>query len=117
MQHVSTETLVRRAIRCQICPHCHRRPKGSENLGPRVARLCEPNCPIFRYLPKLEEIAARHANEPGAYEAAIRDLVCQTCTLSPTAGDYCVEGMTRNCPLATYVKQAVELIEGLLAIR
>ena len=117
MQHLSLQTLVERGVRCQICPICHHRPKGSESLGPRDPRSCEPTCAIFRFLPELEEIAATHANEPGAYEEAIRSHICSACTLSPTAGEFCSESLNRTCPLATYGNKVIELLEGLLAIR
>ena len=117
MQHVENLELMRRAVRSQICPHCHHRPKGSEALTPREPRACEPKCAIFLNLPVLEEIASRHANEPGAYEQAIRKCVCQACTLSDSSGDFCADGLTRSCPLATYAKQVIDLLEGLLAVR
>ena len=117
MQHVSYDQLVRRAIRCQVCTHCHRRPKDSERLGPKEARVCEPTCAIFLHLPELNEIATRHLNEPGAYEEGIRDAICPTCALSNSAGEFCADRMARTCPLAAYGKQVIELIEGLLAVR
>jgi len=117
MQHVSSQELIRRAVRCQVCPHCHRRPKHSETLGPLVPRACEPACAIFLHLPELEAVAAAHANAPGAYETAIRDSVCPTCKLTPSAGDFCADQMARTCPLSAYGKQVIELIEGLLAVR
>ncbi len=108
---------MRRAVRCQVCAHCHRRPKGSESLGPKVPRACEPACAIFLHLPELEAIAAKHANEPGAYEKAICDGICPACKLTPSAGDFCADQMARTCPLAAYGKQVIELIEGLQALR
>ena len=80
MQHLSSMELMKCGVRAQICPHCHHRPKGSENLGPRQPRSCEGRCAIFLNLPVIEEIASRHANEPGEYERAIRACVCQHCT-------------------------------------
>ena len=89
MQHLSSLELMNRAVRSQVCPHCHHRPKGSESMTPAEPRSCEPTCAIFLNLPKLEAIAAKHPNEPGEYEKAIKTWVCADCKLTSSSGEYC----------------------------
>ena len=117
MQHVSSLELMKRAVRCQICTHCQHRPKGSEALGPMQARACEPKCAIFLNLPILEEIASKHPSIPGAYERAIESAICEHCHIGASSGEFCADRLSCTCPLATYGKQVIELVEGLLAIR
>jgi hypothetical protein len=111
MQHVPLQSVTSRAIRSKICTQCYQRPAGSEAWEPHFARPCESECAILRNLPKLEQIAAQ-VNDPGldAYEAAVRQLVCQRCTLSATAGDFCVEHATRTCPLSRYLGDVIEVL-------
>jgi hypothetical protein len=82
-----------------------------------VPRTCESSCPIFLNLPELHAVAEGHLNEPGRYEQAVRQLVCTNCTLSESAGEFCADWAARSCPLAAYGKQAIEVIEGLLAVQ
>src|SRR5215218_4455456 len=104
MQHVPIQSITARAVRAKICTQCYQRPTGSESWEPARSRPCEGECAIFRNLLKLEKIAAQ-VNDPGldAYERAVRSQVCQRCTLSATAGDFCAEFATRSCPLSRYL--------------
>jgi hypothetical protein len=118
MEHVLTDQIVRQALRGEICTVCPLRPPGSESLGPEVARSCEIGCPIFTNLEPLKAIAAAGQENPlVAYERAIREQVCQKCTASVTAGDYCYEGFSRTCPLSIMAPNVLLVIESLLSGR
>jgi hypothetical protein len=41
----------------------------------------------------------------------MRDLICAHCKATPTAGDFCVEGQTRTCPLSRYAKQVIDVLD------
>ena len=111
MQHTPIQTVAARAIRAKVCTQCYQRPAGSEALGPTIPRSCETDCSIFRNLAKLEGIAA-HVKDPGldAYEQAVRKYVCQRCTLSPSAGEFCAEYANRTCPLSRYLGDVIEVL-------
>ena len=113
MQHLPAHTVMQRTLRREICTQCHQRPSHSESLGPDVPRSCEPQCTIFIHLPKLHEIAERtHKPTLAPYEHAMRELICNTtCEQSPTAGDYCAERTTENCPLARYAGLVIDVLE------
>ena len=113
MQNVPPLELMKRAVRARVCPQCSQRPPGSESLGPHVPRSCEPECTIFVHLPAIRDIAAQ-TNRPslGPYEHAVRELICQTCEASPTAGDFCDGRSTRSCPLSRYLGDVIETLEA-----
>src|SRR5689334_20295004 len=97
MVHHPKLELARSILRQRVCQRCYMRPAGSEALGPTVARSCEDGCPIFMSLPTLLRIDVQATDRSlGGFERAVRDLVCQTCMASPTAGDFCVGQMTRT---------------------
>src|SRR5689334_3958007 len=113
MQHVAKIEVIDRGVRETVCIQCVHRPAGSETLPPNVARACEPDCTIFKNLPELIRVAVKMDRKAGAYEGGIKDFVCQSCDASPTAGDYCTDGMARSCPLSLYGGEVVALIERL----
>ena len=99
MQHLPQIDLARRASGT-ICPTCYQRPPHSETLGPTIARSCEPQCPVFKYIDRLMVIAGASAtNAATDYDLAIRDDVCNKRCTAPTAGDYCSERLHGTCPL------------------
>jgi hypothetical protein len=113
VKHLSLDSILR-AIRGTVCPICYQRPAGSEQLGNGVARACEGTCPIFVNVPALYRIAVHtDTSAPGAMETALREQICRRCTLSPTAGDQCVEFANRTCPLSRFSREVVSLIETL----
>ena len=115
MQHRALLPIVRETLRYKICRNCVQRPAGSESLGPREARSCEPDCPIFRYMNELVGIAATARNQrPLPADQMISDHICDHCTISPTAGDYCTRRLTCSCPLTLYGLQVIDAIEPLL---
>src|SRR5262245_59142594 len=115
MQHVVTDEVIRRALRARICPTCPHRPDGSEAMDPLEARASEPACTIFANLEALKSIAAKGAGDIHAgFERAIKDGICQHCTATPTAGDWCYERFARSCPLSIFAADVVEIIESLL---
>jgi len=132
MQNVRPDAVIRRALRAQICPTCLQRPVGSESLPNTQARVCEGACTIFANLKTLMRIAAQQARAATAgqkltatdqrleggmvshFERAVQDEVCQTCTASPTAGDYCHQRLNCSCPLVLYGGRALAIIESLL---
>lgn len=71
----------RRALRSQVCMECHRRPPGSDMLGPKAARSCEGACEVFNCLPRLVAMVHRFGGEPPCgYRAAIQSLICTDCS-------------------------------------
>jgi hypothetical protein len=113
MQHLPQDEVARRAVRSQICSVCCDRPRGSESFGPAVARVCEATCAIFASLPTLQSMVT--ANDPAldSVEPALRNNVCNTCTLSESAGDYCGKSLARTCPLSCHALDVVALLERL----
>lgn len=117
MRHKPALEVMQRAIRAQICTQCSQRPKGSEALPPTVSRSCEPECSIFVHLPEVKRIAEKlHESSMAPYERAVQELVCQTCNVSPTAGDFCDGRTSRNCPLSRYLNRVVETLEAVAAV-
>lgn len=108
MQHLPSLVVMQRALRHNICTQCFKRPSGSESLRPDQPRICEPQCQVFVNLPKLREIAAA-VNSPtlGAYEHAVKEVVCQHCKADQTSGDFCAERSSLDCPLARYMGDVV----------
>lgn len=114
MQNVPTLQLMQRALRTNICRQCSQRPQGSESLDADTPRACEPDCTVFVHLPRLREIVSRIPADDvtlSRYERAVNELICQVCESSPTAGDYCGDRATRNCPLSRYLNRVVETLE------
>lgn len=113
MQSLPEMDVIKRALRSRICPQCHARPTGSEQLSPDQPRSCEPGCSIFLHLPRVRDIVMTvHDPSLGPYEHALVENVCEkSCDVSATAGDFCAERSVRRCPLATYAGQVVEVIE------
>jgi len=112
MQHKPVLEVAKLAVRSTICPKCYQRPFGSESLGPAVARSCEPRCSIFLSLPQIET-AIEQADPNLSPDGVMRRFVCQTCTASPTAGDYCAEGLARTCPLSRYAGELLQVLSSI----
>ena len=111
MQHPQLLDITSRAIRAKVCTQCYQRPPGSEKWEPTHTRPCEGQCPIFGNLPKLlGAVMSVHEPRLDAYEAEVRKHICQRCTLSPSAGEYCAEFATRTCPLSRYLGDIVEVL-------
>jgi hypothetical protein len=108
MQHLTLTQVMKRAVRATVCSQCYQRPIGSETLSPEEPRACEPTCTIFNNLARLKAIADRDDLPP--WENLIKDRICQKCEDSPSAGDYCAEGMTRTCPLSRYGGMVLEVL-------
>lgn len=103
-----------RHLREAICVKCVFRPAGSDVLPGTMPRECEPKCQVFANVPQLIRVAlGTRGSTMGPYERACQDLVCSQCQASPTHGDYCSERATERCPLAMYLADAVEVIEGM----
>lgn len=72
---MSELTRIRRALRVYFCLDCHRRPEGSDMLGPEATRFCETGCQRLNCLPRLASLAYQSGGEPpGGYRAAIQRL-------------------------------------------
>ena len=111
MKHAATLDIISRAIRAKVCTKCCQRPPLSEEWEPHWKRPCEGSCAIFLNLPRLTQIVAQVKDTHlDAYESAVRNSVCQRCTLTPTAGDYCIEQFTRACPLSRYLGDVVQVL-------
>lgn len=106
-------TIAQRAIRARVCPACHwKQPADGAWPDTSRGRPCERGCTVFINLPMLMRIAHNvDSPEMGAYEAAINELVCQSCQSSPTSGDFCADGATRSCPLSRYAGDIVDVLE------
>ena len=109
MQHVTKLDLFARALRSRICTKCYQRPAHSETMPPSAARICEPTCPIFMNLPKVVGLAARPPTQIST-ELLVRHVVCQACTASTSAGDYCADGLARTCPLSRYHQDVIDVL-------
>jgi hypothetical protein len=108
--HPSAKLL--RHLRESICVSCVLRPPGSEAQPGTIARTCEPQCQIFLNVPQLIRIALSvRGTTIAPYERACNETICQQCQASPTHGDFCSERTTERCPLALYLRDAVDVIE------
>lgn len=116
--HHATLDVLQRAVRAKVCPDCYQRPMGSERLGPEVPRHCEPDCAVFVHLQQIEQILQNTRSASlAAYEKGIRDVICQKCHLSDSAGDYCSQWLTRTCPLSRQAAEIVSVLENVLRAR
>jgi len=114
MQYLPQIELARRALRGTICPTCYQRPSHSEALAPTIARSCEPQCPVFKYIDRLMAVArASAANAATHDDLAILDDVCNKRCTAPTAGDYCSERLRGTCPLSLFAGQAIAVLQTL----
>lgn len=104
---------IERAVRGTVCPACYQRPVGSETMGNDHPRSCQPQCPIFLNLPKLYKIAVHDVTHPEEMDKAIKETICPSCAVSPTAGEFCPEFSARTCPLSRFSAEVVLLIETL----
>ena len=114
MQHANLVVRAQRAVRSKICTQCWRRPVSSESMDPLTARVCEPGCSIFINIPRLLGIAKHDPTQPFVYENRIRNIVCSVCEVSPTAGDFCEQDMSRTCPLSRYAGEILPTLEVVL---
>src|SRR5262245_34006792 len=115
MQNHTTDRAIRRALRARVCPECLVRPVGSGSLDDQTPRKCEGTCAIFANLNALKSVAQRTANDSLLhFERAIREGVCQQCTATPSAGDFCAERLACTCPLAVQSAKVLEVLEGLM---
>src|SRR3954468_17601091 len=101
MQHKTSLDVARFALRLKICQQCSQRPPHSESLGPFERRECEPRCTIFQNLPALQEAVAIAPAELSG-DQLMRRFICPACQCSPSAGDFCADGLARICPLSRY---------------
>lgn len=116
--HHATLDVLHRAVRAKICPDCYQRPMGSERFGPETPRNCESGCAIFVYMSKIEHILnTTRDSSLRAYEKGIREVICQKCHLSDSAGDYCTQWITRTCPLSRQAGEIVNVLETVLRAR
>jgi hypothetical protein len=98
-----------RAIRAHVCMECHRRPTGSDMLGPEAARSCEGMCEVFDRLPRLAAMVHRFGGEPPCgYRAAIQSLVCKDCGSDDRARCACDQ-----LPLARYASEILATLESI----
>lgn len=117
MQHLPWREVAGRAVRGAVCVECHNRPPGSESLGNDKPRTCENDCSIFLNLDTLIQIAGRYSDPTmRPYERAVRELICQSCEQSPTAGDFCAERTRLTCPLNRYAHLVVDALEAALTV-
>jgi Na+-translocating ferredoxin:NAD+ oxidoreductase RnfC subunit len=114
MQHDSRLEVIQRGVREKICTICYQRPPGSEKLSHDTPRTCESGCTIFLNLHELSRIA-RHGENHKSDEHQVKECICQTCKVALTAGDFCLERLTRACPLSRYQLDVVSLIRKLNA--
>jgi hypothetical protein len=99
----------RRALRANVCMECHRRPSGSDLLGPEAARSCEAACGVFSHLPRLVAMVRRFGGEPPCgYQAAIQSLLCTGC-----ARDDRRECGCDQLPLARFAGEVLTTLESL----
>jgi hypothetical protein len=117
MWHLPLDEVAHRLARETACVHCSQRPPGSESLGPEVPRACQANCPLFAHLPRLIGIARQAGDRPGDVESAVIAGVCGACHLKPTAGEFCTEYQSRQCPLSRYSGDVVAGLQEILASR
>jgi ribosomal protein L40E len=114
MQRDSRQDVIRRAIRARICMECYQRPPGSETLSSDVPRACEPTCPIFLNVHALSLMARKTNGESVPdYEQQLQNMICSHCTASVTAGDFCLDRLTRCCPLSRYLYDVMDIIDKL----
>jgi hypothetical protein len=114
MQHLPITEVERRLVREIACVDCYQRPRGSEALGPEVARSCEGTCPLFFHLPKLAKLAGQIGDRPGECEMAVKDQVCQGCILKESAGDFCPDYSARTCPLSRYSTAVISRLQRII---
>ena len=118
MQQPANIDLMQRALRAKICTQCYQRPTGSETLDASTPRSCESTCPIFLNLPKLIGIShGVQSSRLQPYEQAAQRCICSECTLTPSAGEFCIDRLTRTCPLSRYLGEAVAIISEITAKR
>jgi ferredoxin len=118
MQQLARMDVIKRGIRSEVCPKCENRALDAQPLDLSEPWPCEQTCPIFAYLPEMVRLTRQQLDEPlPDYRALVRDSVCQGCTLSETAGDYCAEGFTRACPLSRHELEVVGIVERLISRR
>jgi len=114
MRHDPRLDVIRRGVREKICTICYQRPPGSESLPHDTPRACEPNCTIFTNLHELSRIA-RHGENYKSDERQVLECICTHCEVVKSAGDFCVERLTRACPLSRYQLDVIRLIRQLNA--
>jgi hypothetical protein len=111
MQHLPIDEVARRLVREVACTKCERRPPRSGGLGPEVSRACEVSCPLFFHLPLLVQLAGQVDDRPGSCEMAVKSRVCASCSLAPTAGEYCADYAARSCPLSRYSRDVLGALQ------
>ncbi|HVT88342.1 MAG TPA: hypothetical protein VHD56_05785 [Tepidisphaeraceae bacterium] len=112
MQNKPLIELTRTAVRAAICTKCYQRPVGSESLDSSIPRQCEGECAIFSHLPQL--LAAAKRDEKLSPDELMQKTVCSSCDISPSAGDFCADRLTRACPLSRYSGELILILEKLL---
>jgi len=71
-------------------------------------------CPLFLHLPKLARLANQIGDRPGECDAAVKDQICQGCTLKESAGDYCPDYTARTCPLSRYSTAVISRLQRMM---
>ena len=117
MRHLPLSEVTHRLVREVACVRCYQRPPGSEMFGPEVSRACESDCPLFAHLPRLIALSGRVGDRPGDCEQTVRLAVCGACRLRPTAGEYCADFETRECPLSRYAGDVVAGLQRIVGSR
>lgn len=117
MRHLPLNEIASRVARQVACARCSDRPQGSEALGPEVARPCEATCPLFVHLPKLVTLAATVSDGPDDWERGLKDAVCATCRLRPSAGEFCPDYAARTCPLSRYSGDVIGALQHVVPTR
>jgi hypothetical protein len=121
MQHESFMGLTRRALRLKVCQMCYQRWPGRLQ-NPLAPRACEPTCTIFANLQQLL-IASVECPRETAPDDVIRHYVCPACQASApvagesagaSAGDFCIDRLTRTCPLSRYGGDVLAVLEDTL---
>ena len=75
MRHAIPVETMARSLRVKVCPHCPRRPAGSDEWGCEQPRPCEATCPVFVHLPLLCRAAKQVDPLVGSRERVLRGLM------------------------------------------
>jgi hypothetical protein len=65
----------------------------------------------------LMTLAATAEDRPGEWERDVKDVVCATCRLRPSAGEFCPDYAARTCPLSRYSGDVLAALQHVLATR
>jgi hypothetical protein len=108
--HTETE-LIRRAVRAKICTRCYQCRRGEFSLAADVARSCEPQCTVFINSAAMYAAVAEDLPVLADADLAVEQIVCETCHIRPTSGEFCAEFASRACPLSRYGRDVIDLLQ------